>query len=257
MEKERFRHLNYTNTLFRMMKCYLSLFLSMASLLANAQYIYISGRVTDECGNPIARANVRSLKSKAFAFADSNGYYRINTPYRNDTFLCSDINFQSVREPLEGNDRINFLLHKSTGEPYRMVLHRPAGYGRTAMDSREQAVKDSVMISNWEGYGGDYFTPVVIPARLVGGSLNFLAKEIIYPPADSMKRIYGVIRLGLLLDKNGCINTVTLIKGIQAVFDQAVINALYRQPLPLYMPAQQNGRRVAYYTEIEIALPED
>jgi hypothetical protein len=240
-----------------MLKCYLSLFFCTVALLADAQYLHISGRVTDECGNPIAGANLRGLKSKAFAFVDNNGYYSINTPYRNDTFLCSGINFESVREPLEGNDRINFLLHKHAGEPYRMVLHRPAGYGKTAMDNREQAVKDSVMISKWEGYGGDYFTPVVIPAILVGGSLNYLAKTIVYPPGDSMQQVYGVIRLGLLLGKDGCINDVTLIKGIRPVFDQAVIDALYRQSQPLYMPAQENGRHVAYYTEIELVLPED
>ncbi|HEY8690271.1 MAG TPA: SusC/RagA family TonB-linked outer membrane protein [Chitinophagaceae bacterium] len=87
------------------MRRFLTLFtvLMLSAALASAQTQVVTGRITDENGNPVARASVQEKKSKNGTITDANGNFSLSTT-RGTTLVVSNV----------GYDRVEIVVGSST-----------------------------------------------------------------------------------------------------------------------------------------------
>ena len=104
----------------------LVLFQILLSAIALAQTSLISGRVTNESGDPIPRASIIVKGTNGGTTADENGKFAINAP-ANGTLIVSSIGYLTFEKPIAMQSVINITLtteKASVGEEVVVV-----GYG--------------------------------------------------------------------------------------------------------------------------------
>jgi periplasmic protein TonB len=103
-------------------------------------------------------------------------------------------------------------------------------------------------------------TPVLIPEvmpEFPGGTaalLAFLANEIKYPPLARETHITGTVYIGFVIERDGSISEVKLLRGIGGGCDQEAMRVVSR--LPAWKPGMQAGQpvRVSYNLPVKFIL---
>ena len=110
------------------MRRFLALFmmLILSGVLTFAQNRIVTGRVTDDKGNPVAGATVRLKGSKKGTAADADGNYSINAP-KGSTLVVSGVGFASKDIPVADAGAVNVTVTRSGTELTGVVV---TGFGQ-------------------------------------------------------------------------------------------------------------------------------
>lgn len=103
-------------------------------LAAFAQQVKVSGRVTDQSGEPLIGVTIKADnggKGTASAITDMDGNYTVNAP-ASSKLVFSHVGFQSTTEAVNGRSIINVTLKEKSDELNEVVV---IGYG--TMDKKE------------------------------------------------------------------------------------------------------------------------
>ncbi len=103
-------------------------------------------------------------------------------------------------------------------------------------------------------------TPIAIPEvmpEFPGGTaalMAFLANEIKYPPLAREMNITGIVYLGFVIERDGSISEVKLLRGIGGGCDQEAMRVV--SLLPAWKPGMQAGQpvRVTYNLPVKFIL---
>ena len=88
-----------------------------------------------------------------------------------------------------------------------------------------------------------------------GGSselLKFFAQNIIYPEIAKRAEVEGKINLSFIVDKNGSISDIQIVKGIGAGCDEEAVRIL--KMMPRWSPGKQNGKPVLTRINIPVVF---
>ena len=101
------------------------------------------------------------------------------------------------------------------------------------------------------------FTVVEIMPSFPGGDetrIHFLQNNIIYPQLAKESGIQGTVYLTFVVDKDGSISDVYILKGIGGGCDEEAVRIV--KQMPKWKPAYQNGKpvRVLFHMPIRFTL---
>jgi len=82
--------------------------------------------------------------------------------------------------------------------------------------------------------------------------LLHIAKGIKYPSNESLQNIQGKIVCRCVINKNGSVSDIEIIRSLHPVFDAEAIRVI--KTLPNFIPGKQNGKLVRAYYVIPIIL---
>ena len=93
----------------------------------------------------------------------------------------------------------------------------------------------------------------------MGGGLNafsfYIQKNLKYPPMASENGIEGTVYIRFIVEKDGSINMVELLRGVDPVLDKAAVAAVERAPK--WEPGKQRGKAVRVSCTIPIMFSLD
>lgn len=72
--------------------------------------------------------------------------------------------------------------------------------------------------------------------------MNFILKNMVYPPAARKMGIEGTVHISFVVSKNGEISDVQVLRGISSDCDREAIRVVSK--MPDWIPGKQNGRAV-------------
>jgi len=226
---------------------FLVLFLSKTSI---AQEQTISGKVTDEAGNPISYASITFKgSSKGGTWTMKDGSYQTYIPKSSDSIVCSHLNYDKKIEKIDGNTIINLVLKTKVPFETQISVTGTHKYSKDELSKLQKIKTDKDVDDN------HVFTKVEVNASFSGGESAFrkyLSKEIIYPDSATISDVKGVVKVGFVIANDGLPKNVKLIKGVNRFTDELVLNAIKK--MPKWIPSNQNGRNVDQYREISVSF---
>jgi Ca-activated chloride channel homolog len=93
----------------------------------------ITGKITDESGNPISFASVKIKGTRAGAAADANGRYKLSAPESATTLVFAAIGFNQYEVLINNRSIINVVLKKSAQELNEVVVVSALGSKRKSV----------------------------------------------------------------------------------------------------------------------------
>ncbi len=99
------------------------------------------------------------------------------------------------------------------------------------------------------------FTTVEMMPEFIGGTsalYNWLGKNLSYPAIAVRNGIEGKVYVKFIVEKDGTISTLEVVKGIGFGCDEAALRTL--QKMPKWNPGKQNGRAVRVYFTLPISF---
>jgi protein TonB len=107
---------------------------------------------------------------------------------------------------------------------------------------------------------GDIYTVVEVMPEYPGGvneMIKFLGENIKYPPTAKEKGISGTVYITFIVEKNGLVSNVNVLRGIGAGCDEEAIRVI--KMMPKWKPGTQRGQavRVQYNVPIKFTLDEE
>ncbi len=218
--------------------------LILSPIFNYGQLINVAGKVQDEAGNPLPGSSIRVIGKGAGIYADNNGNFTLSSIYNKDSIVCSQLGYVRRGERIEGNSTIIFILQRE--KQYSHSLTIPVDKSHTDFNNKIWHSKDNE---------DRIFTSVEVRAEFPGGNLAFnkgFQKRFIMPDSAKITFNHSVIKLGLIISKDGKLKKIMMIKGINAPINKAVTDALIK--MPSWLPANQNGRKVDDYTEVSMTF---
>jgi len=103
-----------------MRKLLLFLFLCLSATFIQAQNHTITGKVTDDKGNPIAGASVQIKNTKKGVMTNANGIFIVTVPSSANTLVISSVNFVSKEVAI--SDNLSVTLTSSSGTMSEVVV---------------------------------------------------------------------------------------------------------------------------------------
>lgn len=99
------------------------------------------------------------------------------------------------------------------------------------------------------------FTSVEVLPSFDGDYSSFLRNNLRYPSAARESKIQGRVLISFVVEKDGSLSSIKVLKGIGAGCDEEVIRVF--KISPKWLPGLQNGRkvRVSYIAPIHFQLP--
>ncbi|MCF0056386.1 TonB-dependent receptor [Dyadobacter sp. CY356] len=97
-----------------MTKIYYSLFFILLSLSTFAQKLKITGKVTDEKGEPLIGASVVEKGTGNGTSTDGSGIYTLSVGYSNATLIVTYVGYNKIEKEINGQETQNFTLLDAT-----------------------------------------------------------------------------------------------------------------------------------------------
>ncbi|KAA2239056.1 SusC/RagA family TonB-linked outer membrane protein [Chitinophaga agrisoli] len=111
--------------LFRRVRMLCSLLLLIAGI-ANAQTRSVTGKVTDEKGDPVPGATIQIKGTNAGTAAGADGTFKLNAPANATTLIISYVGFSSQDVDIVGKSSVNIVLQAGSTQLTDVVV---VGYG--------------------------------------------------------------------------------------------------------------------------------
>jgi TonB-linked SusC/RagA family outer membrane protein len=162
------------------MRRFLSLFtmLMLCGVLAFAQSRVVTGKVTDESGNPVAFASITVKGTKTGTIADANGAYSIKvTP--NTILVISGASFKDIEVPVGTQSVLNTVMEKAGTDIKEVVVTSAFGTKRAkrATASGTQNVDGEAMNVIRQGNVNDALSGKVAGLQVKSQSAGKLGAE--------------------------------------------------------------------------------
>ncbi len=124
---------------------------------------------------------------------------------------------------------------------------------RLAMTSSKSKNTDLSILDN-KIFEGNVFTIVETMPEFPGGEQQYFAKNLIYPTIARSNGIHGKVFLSFIVEPNGSVSNVTVLRGIGGGCDEEAIRLV--KAMPKWTPGKQQGKtvRVTVNTSVTFTL---
>ncbi len=241
---------------FNINKRYYIVLLMLLLFLCNnaaAQFVKISGQVTDFMGNPVAGATI-SFKGRKYSWESSSGsgnFSTIRNSLYDSVIICTHVNFKTIEQKIENAKTVNFKLYPNEQVNYI----RPINDSLVAVIDSTGILDEQHFIDSFRAQQTNrIFTKVEMNPYFDGGEAALSAYYRVGLRNSKVPLKYsvnGVVTVGFIIKKDGSVSDVKLIKGINKQLDEAVIKLT--EIMPKWRPALQNGRN--YYFNYVLSIP--
>jgi periplasmic protein TonB len=111
------------------------------------------------------------------------------------------------------------------------------------------SASESELLGDPAGSGGDEpFMIVEVMPTFRGGDVEkfrtWIQNKVVYPQAAQENRIHGKVYLTFVVEKDGSVSNVTIIKGVDPLLDDAAAKAI--EASPKWSPGLQRGKPVRF-----------
>jgi TonB family protein len=111
-----------------------------------------------------------------------------------------------------------------------------------ALDTKKLRAQQSPAVVPAGGFGGIRVGPAIQEQKLIH------RVDPVYPPFAAQARIQGIVRLNIMISKEGSVNNASVISG-HPLLVPAAVDAVKQW---LYQPTQLNGNPVEVMTEVTV-----
>lgn len=186
----------------------------------------VEGYVYNDNSTPIYRATIKVKGSETSVQTNKNGYFKLENIPEGAALIFSYLNFKPLEVTISGSSVIHVRLSSS-------------------VSSIISGAK--IPFNEPQEYGDEIFTTVEQNPEFIGGvskMYQYLATNIRIP-ANSKNG--GKVFLKFVVEKDGSIGKIELLKGIGNEFDEEATRLI--SEMPKWNAGKQNGRPVrVYYT---------
>ncbi len=199
----------------------------------------VKGKIVDPEGKPLPGANIVLTGLQRGTTTDANGRFILNLP-KGQAKSELEISFQgfpSRRVLVSKSSMFVITLGKNT------VTEGP-------LDIDEEAPKSTMTVIETRK---DVFTVVEHQPEFVGGMKALSAyvnNNLKYPEPARLAGVEGKVYLNFVVDKEGGIHDVKVLKGLGFGCDEAAIRLVAK--MPKWKPGSQDGKPVAVSYNIPI-----
>ncbi|MBD0299495.1 MAG: carboxypeptidase-like regulatory domain-containing protein, partial [Nitrososphaera sp.] len=188
--------------------CCLLVYLSVTAQVKN---VNVSGKVSNETGQPVPRASIVVKGATAGVKSDESGNFQITAP-ANGTLVISSVGFSAKEVAVNGQETINITLNTATGGDLEQVV--VIGYGTqrkkdlTGAVSQVKATRleNENPASGQDGLRGNspgiHISQINAASAKGGGDLLVRGKSSIRAGTSPLIVLDGVIYPGQLSDIN-------------------------------------------------------
>ncbi|MBD0277609.1 MAG: SusC/RagA family TonB-linked outer membrane protein, partial [Flavisolibacter sp.] len=209
--------------------CCLLVYLSVTAQVKN---VNVSGKVSNETGQPVPRASIVVKGATAGVKSDESGNFQITAP-ANGTLVISSVGFSAKEVAVNGQETINITLNTATGSDLEQVV--VIGYGTqrkkdlTGAVSQVKATRleNENPASGQDGLRGNspgiHISQINAASAKGGGDLLVRGKSSIRAGTSPLIVLDGVIYPGQLADINP--NDIATIDVLKDASSAAVFGA--------------------------------
>jgi len=158
--------------------------LMLSGVLAFAQTQVVTGKVTDENGNPVARASVQEKNSRKGTITDANGDFTLSTT-RGTTLVISSVGYDGVESLVGSSSSLNLSLKTSNQNLTEVVVtalgirreKKALGYAVTTIDKKDLELRpdgDVVRLLNGKAPGVD----ILNASGMSGSGTNIIIRGV-------------------------------------------------------------------------------
>ncbi|MBD0365488.1 MAG: SusC/RagA family TonB-linked outer membrane protein, partial [Flavisolibacter sp.] len=209
--------------------CCLLVYLSVTAQVKN---VNVSGKVSNETGQPVPRASIVVKGATAGVKSDESGNFQITAP-ANGTLVISSVGFSAKEVAVNGQETINITLNTATGSDLEQVV--VIGYGTqrkkdltgavsqvkaTRLENENPASVQDVLRGNIPGIN---ISQINAASAKGGGDLLVRGKSSIRAGTSPLIVLDGVIYPGQLADINP--NDIATIDVLKDASSAAVFGA--------------------------------
>lgn len=205
----------------------------------------IHGTVSDQKGNRIPGANVIVKNTTQGAATDRDGKFELKNIGKNATIVVSHIKFKSKEVAIKaGQSSYDIVI-----EPDDTILQGPTTTRNPATPKTPPAktiTKDKN--PDMSGYKVAEQKP-----EFPGGQeamMEYLRAHMKYPDAALKANVEGVVIVRFMVNKEGALNSVVIVKGIGFGLDGESVRLV--KDMPKWKPGIQNGEPIEMAQTIEI-----
>jgi Gram-negative bacterial TonB protein C-terminal len=242
--------------LYKMTKYFVSLvtMLLCVSIGLQAQFVKVSGQVTDFMGNPVSGATI-SFKARRYSWETSNNsgnFSTIRNSLHDSIIICTHVNFRTREQKIENAKTVNFKLYPKEDVHYLKSINDSL---IAVIDSADILDEQHFVDSFRAVQSNRLFTKVESDPYFDGGEAALRAYYSVYLRRSNIVLKYnisGVITIGFFIKKDGSISDVKLMKGINKQIDDAIIKST--EIMPKWRPANQNGRNYGFNYVLSIPI---
>lgn len=123
----------------------------------NPNIRYVSGRITDQNGNPVSFASIKIKGTNTGLSADANGFYKVSIPVNVSTLDFSAAGFRA-RELFVSNSIMNIVLENGGSELREVIVTSAYGTKRSARSGAENMTEQSIPLTISEKENSTSFT---------------------------------------------------------------------------------------------------
>lgn len=212
-----------------------------------AQPILVDGKVLDPDGKPLPGANVIVAAGNRGTTTDMDGNFKLNLPKgATGMIVASFIGFGEQQAIVDKDGTVIFKLNKADN----------AGTV-TYKANKTQGINEKLQPALSEK---GVYTVVENHPKFPGGMAElgkYINNNLVYPEAAKRAQVSGKVFVSFIVDKEGKISNVMILKGIGFGCDEAAIRLMLK--MPHWEPGTQDGKpvNVRYNLPINFALSND
>ena len=192
------------------------------------------------------------------------GYLSIFNPSWQPTYgnqfdessIISEVDDVESNEVLDSIDSDNLTLIPTSIEPISATNHTNDKKTRTSETNVENPISSSQLIDNETTLNdNEIFVVIDEQAEFPGGLpalMKWLSQQIRYPEAAQQNDIQGRVVVRFVVEKDGSIGQVTIVKGINKDLDSEAIRVV--KNMPKWHPGKNNGIPVRSYFNLPVTF---
>lgn len=197
----------------------------------------ITGRVTDNYGDPIIGAYIKGSNKKNNTVTDKDGYFVLKTDSFPQTIEISYIGYRKKVMTItpENHRRLLFVMSE---EDVTLDGEIPVTFKKAKKSKKKKT--DEILF-------GD--APEQMPSFPGGTSalMKYLEENVQYPDEVCAQ---GRVVVSFFVEKNGSISNVEILKSVCAEFDKEAVRVI--KAMPKWIPGKINGKtiRTKYFVPV-------
>lgn len=192
------------------------------------------------------------------------GYLSIFNPSWQPTYgnqfdessIISEVDDVESNEVLDSIDSDNLTLIPTSIEPISATNHTNDKKTRTSETNVANPISSSQLIDNETTLNdNEIFVVIDEQAEFPGGLpalMKWLSQQIRYPEAAQQNDIQGRVVVRFVVEKDGSIGQVTIVKGINKDLDSEAIRVV--KNMPKWHPGKNNGIPVRSYFNLPVTF---
>ncbi|MGH2642411.1 MAG: TonB family protein [Chitinophagaceae bacterium] len=213
----------------------------ITSLSSVGQQLDIKGVVTDQYGNPVAKATVLIYGTQIGTITNTNGHFSLKNVPENGMLAISMIGYSTILLNVNSEKTLHLTLYS---DPVHLSPLVVTGYALKTSRPVTKQTGGYPIAKQTEGY------PVAFVEQMPsfpGGEdalVKYFSDHVKYPQEAHKEGLQGTVIVSFVVDKDGNLSDVHVINAeIGGGLEEEAVRLV--KAMPKWIPGRQNGEAVA------------